>query len=197
MMEWSQLKKRVGVSDMAELREIEDMVDDSSLGLPHTPFTSVLACIPDTDTDYCVAQGDDLQNNRPTWEYNLVKIKELMRTPYEVAKYVVAEWVEFRVLLGTREFLIKHKIRGDFSGEEETMMALRLYRAVIDDEAMWETSFREAKNSLKNAMILSSHDNRREVEKIKELIQELTSEECRLTATRLMDGVVGNDGTQE
>lgn len=98
------------------------------------------------------------------------------------------KWVEFEVLLATRKYLIKNRMRGEFSGEEERRISHNLYKKIVSDKDVWKSYVWDAKRYLKNPLIFSNVSSfRNYIVEVRDMIQELTTEECREVAKELIE----------
>ena len=92
--------------------------------LPDVPVSSIVWAYSDVELNWYAAQGDDLKNQRPTIELNLVKIARDHNEDVEkVAQALIDNWLAIYIVFCTRQDLINKQARGLLGAEGEDILA--------------------------------------------------------------------------
>lgn len=152
--------------------------------LPRVEVTTIVWAEEDYqfDTHWECAQGDDLQLNRPTIEFNLAKIVE--RCNYDaksVAQEMIKHWIAMEVVFGTRQDLINKQVRGIVSDENI------LYKANFETILSSPDLYEEYKDIAVKAIIYGEHCVYPKNGKMSELFKDIRGQLAAVVAEKVFE----------
>lgn len=116
--------------------------------LPKVEVTTIVWGYEDWKAKWECAQGDDLKLNRPTVEFNLVKIAKRCKHDIElIIQEMIKHWIAMEVMFGTRQDLINKQVR-DKVRDEGTLYKTNL-KVILDSPSL----YREYRDMAVKAMV--------------------------------------------
>jgi len=120
--------------------------------LPHVPVTTIVWAHSDVEVKWHAALGDDLKNQRPAIELNLVKVAQDADDDVEkVTQLLIDNWLPIYILLCTRQDLISKKVRRLVSGAAEDDLARANFKAIKASRQLDEHYTRVAIDAIRGA----------------------------------------------
>lgn len=120
--------------------------------LPRVPVTTIVWAHADVELKWYAAQGDDLKNNIPAIELNLVKmVRDSSDEVEKVAQLLIDNWLALYVVLCTRQDLINKEARGLCSADGEQILYEANLKVINASRYLHEQYTRVAVGAIKGA----------------------------------------------
>lgn len=137
--------------------------------LPSVEVTTIIWADKDIlkHSQWDVAQGDDLKNQRPTIELNLPKLAKRGNTE-DIAKGMVESWLSIQVVFATRQDLINKQCRSEV--KDENILYYANFKVILGSQTLRRKYSDLAMDEILNGQWFLDDTFRELAEKIKVLL---------------------------